>query len=234
MKAGILLCDHTREHLRPRFGDYPETFSRMLDELTIESTVYDLTEGVFPKSHDDEDVFFITGSKKSCFEDSNFSDQLKQFVLDSQQRGTRLIGICFGHQMITHALGGLVERSSKGWGIGIHSYRLIRNREHFDDRNFVSGLVAHRDQVIKPAANAIIHATSDFCPYGIVSYGDNIISAQCHPELSREYLKTILEIRAEEIGEQMCHQAHLDLKKSTDNHLLVHGMLSYIGLSTAN
>jgi hypothetical protein len=33
-----------------------------------------------------------------------------------------MAGICFGHQLMAQALGGIVRKSDKGWGIGRHVY----------------------------------------------------------------------------------------------------------------
>ena len=41
-----------------------------------------------------------------------------------------MVGICFGHQIIAKALGGVVSKSDKGWGVGIHTYEL--NTSPFD------------------------------------------------------------------------------------------------------
>ncbi len=41
---------------------------------------------------------------------------------------TKLIGICFGHQLLALLLGGKTERATKGWGMGIYGYNHRRHR----------------------------------------------------------------------------------------------------------
>lgn len=230
MKAGILLCDHTREHLQPRFGDYPDVFVDLLASFRIESVIYDLTQNVFPQSTKEVDFFIITGSKKSCYEDIDWIHRLCAFVRECQANATKVIGICFGHQVIAHALGGLVEQSSKGWGIGVHTYQVLKDHELFEQRSSINALVSHKDQVITPPENAQLIAVSDFCPYAVLGYNHHFISIQCHPELEEDYIKTILDIRREEIGEQTFAQAHRDFSKKTSSNLIFSALLNYLAL----
>ena len=37
-----------------------------------------------------------------------------------------MVGVCFGHQLIAQALGGMVRKSEKGWGLGRHVYDVHR------------------------------------------------------------------------------------------------------------
>ena len=230
MKAGILLCDHTRKHLQPRFGDYPDIFVDLLASFHIDSVVYDLTQNIFPSSTEEADFFIITGSKKSCYEDIDWIHRLCNFIREGRANNTKIIGICFGHQVIAQSLGGVVEKSSKGWGIGIHTYQLLENHEYFDYQSHINTLVSHKDQVIEAPSGTQIIATSDFCPYAALGYDNNIISIQGHPELEVDYIKTILDIRREEIGEQTFAQAHKGFNKGTCSNIIVPALLNYLGV----
>jgi len=43
-----------------------------------------------------------------------------------------MVGICFGHQLIAQALGGVVRKSEKGWGIGRHVYDVVPDNGAID------------------------------------------------------------------------------------------------------
>ncbi len=44
-----------------------------------------------------------------------------------------MIGVCFGHQIVADALGGVVRKSEKGWGVGRHTYDIV-GRRGLDER----------------------------------------------------------------------------------------------------
>ena len=45
-----------------------------------------------------------------------------------------MVGVCFGHQIMAEALGGHVEKSNKGWGAGLHRYRVVHGEPWIDRR----------------------------------------------------------------------------------------------------
>jgi GMP synthase-like glutamine amidotransferase len=58
----------------------------------------------------------------------------------AQQR-VRLIGVCFGHQIIGRALGVRVDRSDRGWEISVTEVELTeKGRELFGVQELVSGI----------------------------------------------------------------------------------------------
>ena len=62
------------------------------------------------------DVIFIGGSHYSAYEDlpwiSTLMDVLPQYAATGR---VRLVGLCFGHQLLARALGGSVGKNPSGW-----------------------------------------------------------------------------------------------------------------------
>ena len=110
MKLGLLLADHIRSELSEHYGDYPELFARLFDakaaDITIDS--YDITFGHWPVSIHDADAWLITGCRFSVYDNKSWMADLKQWIVSMHQSRKKLIGICFGHQLIAEALGGRV------------------------------------------------------------------------------------------------------------------------------
>ena len=151
MHIGILKTDAVRPEWVPDFGEYPDMFKRLLLEAdsSVSFAIWDVEEGVHPTDGDIDavDGFIITGSKSSAYDDKQWIRDLEALIQKLHARRKKMVGICFGHQIIAKALGGVVSKSDKGWGVGIHTYEL--NKAPFDGAQ--SGqlklVVSHQDQV---------------------------------------------------------------------------------------
>lgn len=106
------------------------------------------------------------------------------------------MGICFGHQIIADALGGKVEKSPSGWGVGIKSFAVAKTQPWMQPiREKISLLFSHQDQVMQIPKSAILLAQNDFCPNQMMQIGEHIITVQGHPEFSIEFAKARLNSR---------------------------------------
>ncbi|HEY7775911.1 MAG TPA: GMP synthase, partial [Kineobactrum sp.] len=125
MKLGILKTDAVRPEWVPDFGEYPDMFIALLGQLdpSLEFAVYDVEQGQYPADIDEVDAYLITGSKSSVYDDKPWIETLMAFVRELDQRRKKLVGICFGHQLVAQALGGKTEKSPKGWGVGLQTQR---------------------------------------------------------------------------------------------------------------
>ena len=59
-----------------------------------------------------------------------------------------LVGVCFGHQVIAHALGGHAEKWSGGWGLGVYDLTLHDAPGWMPHRDSVKLIHIHQDQVV--------------------------------------------------------------------------------------
>jgi len=48
----------------------------------------------------------------------------KNNIAHLNDQAKRLVGICFGHQLVAQAFGGKTEKSEKGWGVGVHTCKV--------------------------------------------------------------------------------------------------------------
>jgi GMP synthase-like glutamine amidotransferase len=205
MKLGILKTDTVRPEWVPEFGEYPDMFVDLLGQADpdLQFQVYDVENGEYPADIDEVDAYLITGSKSSVYDDKPWIGELMDFVRQLDQRRKKLVGICFGHQLVAQALGGKTEKSSKGWGVGLQSYRFSEAPKWHDKEALEFGILAsHQDQVVRNAAGAAVLAGSEFCENAVCQVGNHILTFQGHPEFVAQYSREIMNFRREMIGEQ--------------------------------
>ena len=204
MKLGILRTDAVRPELKPEYGEYPDMFIALLQhsDPNLEYAVYDVELGEYPVDIDEVDAYLITGSKSSVYEDKPWIIELMEFVRELNRRHKKLLGFCFGHQLVAQALGGKTERSAKGWGVGLHTHRFTTVPSWHDQGDVdLNILVSHQDQVVAVPDSARVLAGSEFCENAVCQIGDHILTFQGHPEFVPEYSRELLSIRRERIGE---------------------------------
>jgi GMP synthase-like glutamine amidotransferase len=199
IKVGILETGVPPPDLLPRFGRYDAMFARLLGP-GFETRAYDILAGEFPAAPEEQDAYIVTGSPAGVYEDHPWIPPLKGFLRAAKGKA-RLVGICFGHQIMAEAFGGRVEKSERGWGIGLLRYD-VRDRAAWMDAEIESFAipVSHQDQIVDQPPSTRILAGSAFNPFGLLEYRDQpAISFQCHPEFSPEYAKALIETRRDRI-----------------------------------
>jgi GMP synthase-like glutamine amidotransferase len=210
MKLGLLQCDHVQEALQPEFGDYDGMFRRWLPG---DWRVYDVTKGERPADLDECDAYITTGSKASVYEDAPWVQGFAKLVRDIHAASKPFLGVCFGHQMMAYALGGVVAKSPKGWGIGIHEFRVLQNEARMQPPlETVRVLMSCQDQVEQLPPGATVLAGNEFCPVGIYRVG-KMLGVQGHPEFTPEYSEALMLRRVDRIGAERVAAAQATLRE---------------------
>ena len=140
LRIAILECDTPMDPVRAKYGDYGDIFTALLkagaDALEypglsssaglIISSFDVVTKQEYP-SLGDIDAILITGSKHDSFLDLPWILKLVKFTEEVlQQRRVRIIGVCFGHQIVGRAMGAKVGRSEDGWETSVTAIDLTK------------------------------------------------------------------------------------------------------------
>jgi len=215
-------------HFEPE-ADYQKEYSTLFLEfvmglfpdkaaLVVE---YKIAQGHFPSSVDECDIWFITGSPKSVYDDIPWVHQLTNFTKELHKQKKKTIGICFGHQMVSHALGGKVTKSPKGWGVGVRPFKLIKKEPWMAGQSEqVSLLFSHQDQVVQLPSEARLLASDDFCQNQMAQIESHILTIQGHPEFTVKFARDRLISRKDIIDEKTFLQAMNSYDYPTDYRLV--------------
>ncbi len=207
MKIAILQTGGPPENLRS-YGTYGQMFTEALQPL-IPSANYIIIETEQGQSAPmDIDGVVITGSSAAVYEPHSWIAPLKEAIRDYGKACVPVVGICFGHQIMAEAYGGKVQRSAKGWGVGVHHYPLYESGKAILGPEDLACVVSHRDQVEDVPESAEVLAGSDFCPHGALYYpAQNALSFQMHPEMSHDFARELLLHRANDIEPEKVEMA---------------------------
>ena len=111
-----------------------------------------------------------------------------------------LVGICFGHQVIAHALGGHAEKWHGGWGLGVYDLALHNTPGWMPSCDSVKLIHIHQDQVTRLPEGATHLGSTDFCDNASFYIGDNVFCLQGHPEFERDYTAALMAARIDSMG----------------------------------
>lgn len=200
------------------YGDYPSMFAAMLGE-GFETKTFDAVNGPLPDAAA-FDGAIITGSPAGVYEDLPWIAPLLEWIRTAKGR-TRLVGICFGHQAMAQALGGHVEKSERGWGVGLHTYEVAGGEPWMGEAAATVAIpVSHQDQVVIQPPASRVTIRSGFTPYAGLAWGDDAISFQCHPEFRPAYAGALLGGRRGRIPDAVVDAGLASLEQPDDRGVM--------------
>jgi GMP synthase-like glutamine amidotransferase len=204
--------------------------------------------GQYPARFAIYDAVLLTGSRADAFSDEPWVVALREQVARLLQDQHKLLGVCFGHQLIAHCLGAPVQRAPRGWRVGRQAYDWLGAPEHLGLglglRQAAQGveaaqvvqfalLASHQDQVLALPPGATLLATQADCPVAAYALGDQVFCIQPHPEFTPEVSAFLLDKRRALMGEPLYEQSMASLSEPHDGFALARFMIRFVqyGLS---
>ncbi|XP_022136858.1 gamma-glutamyl peptidase 5-like isoform X1 [Momordica charantia] len=197
-RFAVLLCAEDSEYVKKKYGGYFGVFVRMLGEEGETWDAYRVADGEFP---DDDDVgiydgFVITGSCSDADANDAWICDLLLLLKKLNALNKKVLGICFGHQVLCRALGGKTGRALSGWDIGIRTVHMSPSSKVFSSfkiPSMLSVIECHRDEVRELPPKAEVIGWSEKTGIEMFKYGDHMMGIQGHPEYTMDILLHLID-----------------------------------------
>jgi GMP synthase-like glutamine amidotransferase len=231
MKLCILENDWLDPAVEPLYTGYGTMSERLLRQAGAsgEFDIFNTVKGEYPASFDPYDAVLLTGSRTDSFSQEPWVLTLKGKVEDLLKTKKKLIGICFGHQLIALCLGAKVGRAPQGWGAGRMQYEWTQpDLPQAEGRTEIALLASHQDQVLDLPSGARLLATSAFCPVAAFDVPGQVFCVQPHPEFVEDYSAYLLDKRRAVFGEEKYQAFTQSLEHGHDGSAMARMMLDFI------
>ncbi|KLJ00580.1 glutamine amidotransferase [Luteimonas sp. FCS-9] len=143
----------------------------------------------------------VTGSGAMVTDRADWSERSAGWLRDAAHAGVPLLGICYGHQLIAHALGGEAGANPRGREMGTVEIETLPAAA--DDPLFrdlpprFAAQATHLQSALGLPDGAVALARSALEPHHAFRWGDRVWGLQFHPEFSATHMRGYIRARAE-------------------------------------
>lgn len=192
----IIRTGRAPQPIRARHGDFPHWFRLGAGLSPARIRVVDVEAGETLPPPGDVAGALITGSAAMVTERAAWSERTAGWIRDAMDAELPLFGVCYGHQLMAHALGGRVDYLPGGREIGTVTIQLL---DAAKDDPLVHPLpttfkahATHEQSVLELPRGAATLASSSRDPHHLVRYAANAMSTQFHPEFNADVMRAYI------------------------------------------
>jgi GMP synthase (glutamine-hydrolysing) len=209
----IIRTGRAPDSIRARHGDFPHWFRLCAALSPVRLQVIDVSAGEALPSPAQIAGALITGSAAMVTERAAWSERTAGWIRDAMDVQLPLFGVCYGHQLMAHALGGRVDYLAGGREIGTQPIELTPAAE---DDPLTARLPAsfrahttHEQSVLEVPTGATVLARSARDPHHLLRYGPNAISVQFHPEFNADVMRAYIHRKREALRHEGSDPHHV-------------------------
>ena len=198
----ILKTGTTYPSIREAHGDFEDWFVRGLS-AELELTVVNVEQGELPGEPEQGDGVVVTGSPAMVSDRADGSETTARWRARVVDQRIPVFGVCYGHQLLAHALGGKVGYHPEGRETGTRTIELSAEAQAdplFNElpRSFKAQLT-HKQSVLALPPGAVLLGRSDFEPHQAFRIGECAWGVQFHPEFSDAVMTDYLKVQSPDL-----------------------------------
>lgn len=162
------------------YGQYNQLIARRVRECNVYSEIVPFSTSIEKIKEKNPKGIIFTGGPASVFEENSPKCDPEIFNL-----GIPVLGICYGMQLMTHMLGGEVQKADKR-EYGVTSVSINNSSKLFNGfDNTNDCLMSHTDFVVKLPEGFENIGSTDHCPNAAMqNTSKNFYGIQFHPEVN--------------------------------------------------
>jgi len=193
----ILKVGSTFEELALTRGDFDTWIKAALSETALPVGVIDVEQGAALPELDAIAGVIITGAHAMVTDKLSWSVCLESWLPALVRKSIPILGVCYGHQLLAEAMGGLVDYHPRGREIGTVSINIFPAA--MEDPLFeamdspILAQVTHAQSVLVLPPNAVWLAGNDYEPHQAYRLGQCAWGVQFHPEYSCEIMQAYID-----------------------------------------
>jgi GMP synthase (glutamine-hydrolysing) len=186
-----------------RYGSFAHWIRVAAGLRAEQAVVYRVIDGHALPQRDGFAGALITGSGAMVTERLDWSERSAGWLRDAAHAGMPLFGICYGHQLLAHALGGEVGYNPVGREMG--TVRIERNDAAADDPLFgalprdFDAHATHLQSVVRLPEGAVGLARSEKDGCHAFRWGKATWGVQFHPEFNTAMMRGYIAARHEKL-----------------------------------
>lgn len=193
----ILHTGDPDDMLKSQFGGYAEQLVQAAGLPTDDVDIVSVHEGQRPQAPARYRAALITGSPAMVSDKEPWSENTAAWLREAAAAELPMFGVCYGHQLLAHALGGTVGYNPAGREVGTQTVELLPAAA---GDKMLAGVpptfpaqMLHAQTVLQPPPGAAVLARSDLDEHQMIRIGRNVFSTQFHPEFGPDFIRAHLE-----------------------------------------
>ncbi len=194
----IVKTGSTLPEIAARRGDFEDWIVAGLGLPADACPVADVAAGESLPEPDAAAGVVVTGSSAMVSHREPWSEGAARWLAGAVEAGTPVLGICYGHQLLAHALGAQVGPNPRGREIG--SVEVVREPAESDESDPLLSVLperawlhaTHVEAVLEPPPGARLLASTALDPHHAFVVGERAWGVQCHPEFDADVMRGYL------------------------------------------
>lgn len=197
----VIRTGRAPDSIRARHGDFPHWLRLACNLPSARLRVVDVVAGDTLPAPSEVAGALVTGSAAMVTERAGWSERTAGWIRNAMDAQLPMFGVCYGHQLMAHALGGRVDYLAGGREIGTLPIELASSSAGDPLAASLPTVfrahTTHEQSVLETPPGTLVLARSARDPHHLLRYSAHAVSAQFHPEFNADVMRAYIQRKRE-------------------------------------